>query len=251
MDVCSLPYVPTHSDADHRVLGLGVSPDGSSLRYLVDATLKQLDLANVSGVLSTALPVTNASRNPNGRVGVYYDRLDVYASYKYQQVTLGASLPPVYQALCVEADDVIGTLAINSVLSDYKISRKQATEVGRWSCPHHAVDETSWNPARASLLRPCSEGHGDVDDWSPVLSGPNVPFAPYLADALGKDVANGYLIMEVKIDDRVRWKVGSWTSGHYHIFVTCPAFFITSGGNGVQGASGLRFQTTTYCHVEV
>ncbi|TVU26839.1 hypothetical protein EJB05_29404, partial [Eragrostis curvula] len=109
---------------------------------LQDATLKQLDLANVSGVLSTALQVTIASRNPNSRVGVYYDRLDVYASYKYQQVTVGASLPPVYQ------------------------------------------------------------GHGDVDVWSPVLSGPNVPFAPYLADALGKDVANGYLIMEVKIDGR-------------------------------------------------
>ncbi|GJN06945.1 hypothetical protein PR202_ga24725 [Eleusine coracana subsp. coracana] len=162
--------------------------------YLQDAALRQLDLANgtsAAGVLSTALQVTIASRNPNSRVGVYYDRLDVYASYKYQQVTLAASLPPVYQ------------------------------------------------------------GHGDVDVWSPVLSGPNVPFAPYLADALGKDVANGYLIMEVKIDGRVRWKVGSWTSGHYHIFVTCPAFFIKSGGNGVVGANGLRFQTATYCRVEV
>ncbi|TVU26788.1 hypothetical protein EJB05_29352, partial [Eragrostis curvula] len=140
---------------------------------------------------SSTLPTSPAcSPRRSSRVGVYYDRLDVYASYKYQQVTLGASLPPVYQ------------------------------------------------------------GHGDVDVWSPVLTGPNVPFAPYLADALGKDVANGYLIMEVKIDGRVRWKVGSWTSGHYHIFVTCPAFFITSGGNGVVGAGGLRFQTATYCHVE-
>uniref|UniRef100_A0A0A9DWW7 Late embryogenesis abundant protein LEA-2 subgroup domain-containing protein n=1 Tax=Arundo donax TaxID=35708 RepID=A0A0A9DWW7_ARUDO len=162
--------------------------------YLQDATLRQLDLSNGStsvGVLSTALQVTIASRNPNGRVGIYYDRLDVYASYKYQQVTLAASLPPVYQ------------------------------------------------------------GHGDVDVWSPVLSGPNVPFAPYLADALAKDVAAGYLIMQVKIDGRVRWKVGSWTSGHYHIFVTCPAFLVTGGGNGVPGDHGFRFQTATYCRVEV
>ncbi|EAZ17501.1 hypothetical protein OsJ_33033 [Oryza sativa Japonica Group] len=135
--------------------------------------------------------VTVASRNPNDRVGVYYDRLDVYASYKYQQITLAASLPPVYQ------------------------------------------------------------GHGDVDVWSPVLSGPDVPFAPYLGDALAKDVAAEYLILQVKIDGRVRWKVGSWISGHYHLFVTCPAFFIASGGNGYPGANGLKFQTATYCRVEV
>ncbi|TVU16937.1 hypothetical protein EJB05_32941, partial [Eragrostis curvula] len=33
-------------------------------------------------------------------------------------------------------------------------ARKQATEAGRWGCPRHAVDETSWNSARASS-RPC------------------------------------------------------------------------------------------------
>ena len=160
--------------------------------FLQDASLRQLDLSNgSSNLLSTTLQVTVASRNPNDRVGVYYDRLDVYASYKYQQITVAASLPPVYQ------------------------------------------------------------GHGDVDVWSPVLAGPNVPFAPFLADAMRKDIANGYLIMEVRIDGRVRWKVGSWTSGHYHIFVTCPAYFIGSGASSVVGAHGLRFQTATYCRVEV
>ncbi|OEL19670.1 NDR1/HIN1-like protein 12 [Dichanthelium oligosanthes] len=159
---------------------------------LQDATLRQLDLSNGSApILSTAAQVTIASRNPNDRIGVYYDRLDVYASYKYQQVTLASRLPTVYQ------------------------------------------------------------GHGDVDVWSPVLTGPNVPFAPFLADAMRNDIANGYLMMEVRIDGRVRWKVGSWTSGHYHIFVTCPAYFISSGGYSVVGAHGLRFQTATYCRVEV
>ena len=159
---------------------------------LQDAALRQLDLSNGSApLLSTAVQVTVASRNPNGRVGVHYDRLDVYASYKYQQITVAASLPPVYQ------------------------------------------------------------GHGDVDVWSPVLAGPNVPFAPYLADALQQDCQAGYLILQVKIDGRVRWKVGSWISGHYHLFVTCPAFLVTNGGNGAPGASGFKFQTTTSCRVEV
>ncbi|KAL5672648.1 hypothetical protein ACJX0J_016954, partial [Zea mays] len=135
--------------------------------------------------------VTLASRNPNERVGVYYDRLDVYASYKYQQLTVAASLPPAYQ------------------------------------------------------------GHGDVGVWSPVLAGPNVPLAPYLADALRQDCQAGYLVLQVKVDGRVRWKVGSWVSNHYHLFVTCPAFLVTAGGNGAPGAAGFRFQTTTYCHVEV
>ena len=161
--------------------------------FLQDASLRQLDLSNgtSSSVLSTTLQVTVASRNPNDKVGVYYDRLDVYASYKYQQITVAASLPAVYQ------------------------------------------------------------GHGDVDVWSPVLSGPDVPFAPYLADALRQDCQAGYLILQVKIDGRVRWKVGSWISGHYHLFVTCPAFLVTTGGNGAPGASGFKFQTATYCHVEV
>ncbi|KQJ89363.1 NDR1/HIN1-like protein 1 [Brachypodium distachyon] len=165
--------------------------------FLQDASLRQLDLpqnssnSGAGGVLSTTLQVTIASRNPNDRVGVYYDRLDVYASYKYQQITLAASLPQVYQ------------------------------------------------------------GHGDVDVWSPVLSGPGIPFAPYLATSLAGDVQAGYLVLQVKIDGRVRWKVGSWISGHYHIFVTCPAFLVGAGGNGAPGASGLRFQTATYCRVEV
>uniref|UniRef100_A0A0D9XX36 Late embryogenesis abundant protein LEA-2 subgroup domain-containing protein n=1 Tax=Leersia perrieri TaxID=77586 RepID=A0A0D9XX36_9ORYZ len=170
--------------------------------YLQDATLRTLSLSNSTStpnsgdsssghLLSTTIQVTIASRNPNDRVGVYYDRLDVYASYKYQQITVAASLPPVYQ------------------------------------------------------------GHGDVDVWSPVLVGPNVPFAPYLADAISQDCQAGYLILQVKVDGRVRWKVGNWISGHYHLFVTCPAFLVTSGGNGAPGDGGFRFQTTTYCHVEV
>jgi len=164
--------------------------------FLQDASLQQLDAltSNASaaaGILSTTLQVTIASRNPNDRVGVYYDRLDVYASYKYQQITVASSLPSVYQ------------------------------------------------------------GHGDVEVWSPVLSGPGVPFVPYLADSLAKDVQAGYLVLQVKIDGRVRWKVGSWISGHYHIFVTCPAFLTGVGGNGAPGASGLRFQSATYCRVEV
>ncbi|KAF8641906.1 hypothetical protein HU200_067616 [Digitaria exilis] len=163
---------------------------------LHDSTLHQLDITNTSApLLSTVTQVTIASRNPNARVGVLYDRLDVYATYKFQQVTLATRLAPP---------------AIN-------------------------------------------QGYGDVDVWSPVLSGPHVPFAPFLADAMRQDVANGYLVMEVRIDGRVRWKVGSWTSGHYHIFVTCPAYFIggRGGGYAVAGAHGLTFKMPTHCSVEV
>ncbi|KAI4969164.1 hypothetical protein ZWY2020_000078 [Hordeum vulgare] len=160
---------------------------------LQDGSLRQLELSNSSGLLSTSLQVTVASRNPNDRVGVYYDRLHVYASYKYQQITVAASLPPVYQ------------------------------------------------------------GHGDVDVWSPVLDGPNVPLAPYLASTISQDCLAGRLMLHVKIDGRVRWKVGSWISGHYHLFVTCQAFLTGGGGggNGASGASGFKFHKTNGCRVEV
>jgi hypothetical protein len=168
---------------------------------LQDASLRQLDLSSTSNassssglpvLLSTALQATVASRNPNGGVGVYYDRLDAYASYRGQQVTVAASLPAAYQ------------------------------------------------------------GHGDVDVWSPVLSGPAVPLAPYLATAIAQDCQAGRLLLQVKIDARVRWKVGSWVSGHYHLFVTCPAFLVTGSGDGAPGAGGFKFKTGAYdCHVEV
>ncbi|VFQ59228.1 unnamed protein product [Cuscuta campestris] len=54
---------------------------------------------NVSApnVFSTTIQVTVTARNPNSNVGIYYDKLDVYATYSGQQVTYFSEISPVYQ----------------------------------------------------------------------------------------------------------------------------------------------------------
>lgn len=103
----------------------------------------------------------------------------------------------------------------------------------------------------SSVLPPVYQGHNDIDVWSPYLYGAAVPVAPYLADALQQDCAAGFLLVHVKIDGRIRWKVGSWISGHYHLFVNCPAFLSTRGDGSGGAALSFKFQQMTGCSVDV
>ncbi|KAE8814817.1 protein YLS9-like [Hordeum vulgare] len=108
-------------------------------------------------------------------------------------------------------------------------------------------------------LPPAYQGHRDVTIWSPVLSGESVPVAGFVADAMRQDIAAGYVALQVKVDGRVRWKVGSWVSGSYHLFVSCPAVLAAGPrgmplGGGPNGTSGravaaLKFGQPTGCTV--
>lgn len=112
-------------------------------------------------------------------------------------------------------------------------------------------------------LPPMYQGHRDVTIWSPVLSGESVPVAGYVAECLKQDIAGGYVMLQVKVDGRVKWKVGSWVSGSYHLFVSCPAMLAAGPGGvgvmplggGINGTGGavtsLRFAQPTECSVEV
>lgn len=122
--------------------------------------------ASVPNFLTTNIHVTISSRNPNHRIGVYYDKLDIYAIYRNQQITLRSSIPPSYQ------------------------------------------------------------GHKEVDVWSPFIYGTEVPVAPFNSMTLTQEQAAGTIFLMVKIDGRVRWKVGTFTSGRYHLYVKCPAYII-------------------------
>ncbi|KAJ6853757.1 NDR1/HIN1-like protein 1 [Iris pallida] len=156
--------------------------------YLQDATVLSFNLSSPN-LLSTYLQVTVSSKNPNNRVGVYYDRLDVYASYMNQQITLPSPIVPHYQ------------------------------------------------------------GHNDVDVWSPYLRGDAVPIAPFLAAALSQDESDGYFFLWIKIDGKLRWKVGSWRSGHYHLFVNCPAYL--SFDRSRSSNPSIRFQRIATCSVDI
>ncbi|GAB4824628.1 hypothetical protein Ancab_007500 [Ancistrocladus abbreviatus] len=159
---------------------------------LQDATVYAFNVSQQPNLLTTTLQVTISSRNPNDRIGVYYERLDVYASYRNQQITLPTALPGAY------------------------------------------------------------EGHKHVDVWSPFLYGNSVPVAPYLAMSLSQDQNAGLVLVNIKIDGRVKWKVGTWISGKYHLWVNCPAY-ITFGSrsNGISVGSAMKYQLATSCEVDV
>ena len=63
-------------------------------------SLKELDIdqLNLSGPnLNSSIQLTLLSKNPNQKVGIYYDEFQVYASYKGQQITGDTPVLPFYQ----------------------------------------------------------------------------------------------------------------------------------------------------------
>lgn len=159
---------------------------------LQDATIYAFNVTAVPNLLTSNFQVTISSRNPNSKLGIYYDQLDIYATYRSQQITYYTSLPPTYQ------------------------------------------------------------GHKDVNVWSPFVYGTNVPVAPYNGLALSQDQANGNIGLLIKINGRIKWKVGSIMTGRYHVHVTCPAVIPFGNHNtGVVVGGAIKYQLSTSCQVSV
>lgn len=141
--------------------------------------------------LTTTIQVTISTRNPNDRIGIYYQKLDIFATYRNQQITLPTILPTTYQ------------------------------------------------------------GHKDLAVWSPFLNGNSVPVSPYLQGVLTQDLNVGAVLVNVKIDGRVKWKVGSWISSQYHMYVNCPAYIKFADKNsGIASGPAMKFQLIQSCSVE-
>ncbi|GMI71092.1 NDR1/HIN1-like 1 [Hibiscus trionum] len=165
----------------------------SKPRFVLQETTVYGFNASVPNFLTSSFQVTVSSRNPNDRIGIYYDRLDIYATYRDQQITPRTALPPTYQ------------------------------------------------------------GHKEVNVWSPFVYGNMVPISPDFSVALGSEQAAGSIFLTIKIDGRVRWKVGAFVSGRYHLYARCPAY-ITFGSksNGYMvGDNVVKFQFVTRCSVSV
>jgi len=97
-------------------------------------------------------------------------------------------------------------------------------------------------------LTPFYQGDDDYNVLSPVLSGNNVVLAPFVADHMNYEKQNHLLSLTLKMYGRIRWKVGTWTSGHYHLNVNCFAIMgMVNSGNGGQ----VPLQPGTKCDVEV
>ncbi|CAN0900539.1 NDR1/HIN1-like protein 1 [Linum grandiflorum] len=105
-------------------------------------------------------------------------------------------------------------------------------------------------------------GTKDVTVWSPFLYGETVPVSPTLVQAVSQDLSAGVLILNVKVYGRLKWKVGSWLSGKYHLAVNCPTYLrsathLAGGGGGgsmldIGGGVGIKYQFDNQgCNVEV
>uniref|UniRef100_A0A5B6Z8L1 Late embryogenesis abundant protein LEA-2 subgroup domain-containing protein n=1 Tax=Davidia involucrata TaxID=16924 RepID=A0A5B6Z8L1_DAVIN len=160
---------------------------------LQDATVFAFNVSSPN-FLTSNIQVTIYSRNPNNKIGIYYDKLDVFATYRSQQITYYTSIPPTYQ------------------------------------------------------------GHKDVNVWSPQISGINVPVAPYNGIALSQDQSAGNIQLLIKIDGRVRWKIGSFTTGKYRMHIRCPAIISFGSSNqntGIYIGNAIKYQLSQNCRVSV
>ncbi|KAJ1703183.1 hypothetical protein LUZ63_002962 [Rhynchospora breviuscula] len=89
---------------------------------------------------------------------------------------------------------------------------------------------------------------GDSVIWAPYVSNPSsgAILAPSLGHALAQDQAAGILLLHVVVMGRLRWKVGTWVSGGYHLHVSCPAYLSTGSNGGV-----FRFMQMPGCTVDI
>ncbi|KHN19916.1 hypothetical protein glysoja_032396 [Glycine soja] len=93
----------------------------------------------------------------------------------------------------------------------------------------------------ATALPDTYQGHRDFAVWSPFLFGNVVPVSA--------------VMVNVKVNGRVKWKVGSWVSGRYHIYVNCPAYISFAGDRSIAAgglvASPVKFRLLQSCNVDV
>lgn len=97
-------------------------------------------------------------------------------------------------------------------------------------------------------LTPFYQDPKDITVFAPILSGNSFPLAPVVCEQLNYERLKGSLSLSLRMNGRVRWKVGSWRSGHYHLYVNCEDIVWLSN-NGIGGQVPL--QPITTCHVEV
>nr|DAD36104.1 TPA_asm: hypothetical protein HUJ06_006744 [Nelumbo nucifera] len=70
---------------------------------------------------------------------------------------------------------------------------------------------------------PNQKGHEDRNLLTASLVGIGLPVAPSFGYEVGRDQTTGKLILSLKVNGRLRWKVGTWVSGRYRFNVECVA----------------------------
>ncbi|KAI3943887.1 hypothetical protein MKW92_017943 [Papaver armeniacum] len=157
--------------------------------FLKQADIYQLNLSTPH-LLNSSIQITLVSKNPNTKVGVFYDQLQVYASYKGQQITVDEYLPPFYQ------------------------------------------------------------GHEDSNILSASLMGISLPVSPSFGYEVNRDQTIGKLVFSLKINGRLRWKIGAWVSSPYRFIVNCVTIQ-AFGPNNAVGSGPVSAKQGSQCSTTV
>lgn len=72
-----------------------------------------------------------------------------------------------------------------------------------------------------------------------------------MLSSLQQDEDDGVVLVNVKVNGKVKWKVGTWVSGKYHIYVNCPAYIRFAGDRSIAGGVAVKFQLWQSCSVDV
>ncbi|XP_057954039.1 NDR1/HIN1-like protein 1 [Malania oleifera] len=75
------------------------------------------------------------------------------------------------------------------------------------------------------------EGGYETKVWSPALGGDRVPVGRDMARYLNEDQTAGKVPVKIKVDGRLKWKMGVWVTGKHGMQADCPAFMTFDRSN--------------------
>ncbi|XP_004502763.1 NDR1/HIN1-like protein 26 [Cicer arietinum] len=93
-----------------------------------------------------------------------------------------------------------------------------------------------------SFLPPFYQGQQETNLLSASLVGNGLPVAPLIVYEMGHDQIDGRLVLNLKGNGKLRWKIGTWVSGRYRFNVNCVS--IVAFGIGI-GPSKMTAQCST------
>lgn len=91
--------------------------------------------------------------------------------------------------------------------------------------------------------------------WSPYLEGDVATISPISGPVLMQDLNYGAVMVVIKFDGRLKFRVGGWTSGNYRLYGHCPVLIQLGDMNTRKdfavSAKAFKFQLVQNCHVEI
>ncbi|KAF3779243.1 YLS9 protein [Nymphaea thermarum] len=124
---------------------------------LQEADIYKMNLSS-NYLLSSVMQVTVVAKNPNQRVGIYYDNLEAYVVYRGQPITVHSSFAPFYQghdgvnvlsswmsgnSIPVSpsfGDDISIDRSAGKLQMNVKLTGRVRWKVCTWASGHHSLE---------------------------------------------------------------------------------------------------------------